>query len=103
MSTWCGAMLEYYLGEGEDVWGSAQLRLDGGGWTRQRTAAERTRRAAQCPPPHTLARVTITLCPPPTPHQQQCPPASAGAVTELETKVHPKVRNHGEGLGPSPS
>ena len=34
-----------------------QLRLDGGGWTRQRTAVERTRRAAQCAPLHTVARV----------------------------------------------
>ena len=33
-----------------------QLRLDGGGWTRQRTV-ERTRRAAQCAPLHTVARV----------------------------------------------
>ena len=59
MSTWCGAMLEYYLGEGEDVCGSSAEA----GWWRLDTAedsGEDETGCSVCPAPHSGQGAAIT-------------------------------------------
>ena len=62
VSTWCGAMLEYYLGEGEDVCGSSAEA----GWWRLDTAedsGEDETGCSVCPAPHSGQGAAITLSP----------------------------------------
>ena len=59
VSTWCGAMLEYYLGEGEDVCGSSAEA----GWWRLDTAedsGEDETGCSVCPAPHSGQGAAIT-------------------------------------------